>query len=133
MGFIVHRQKSDPLETAFEEYNLSGDGEPEPLSDSQFLLSRTKEVIDPHDTAVGIGLTSLDAIFALYTYETLLEVKVKKKDSSGPLLFYAAEQMTTMSKALKDLVKDEEGDETEYVFEFKGKRLYGFETPMCSR
>eukprot|EP00984_Skeletonema_dohrnii_P001398 scaffold446_cov133-Skeletonema_dohrnii-CCMP3373.AAC.9 len=128
-GFFVDRQKSDPLQSAFEAYTLSGDPV-EPTTDFQFLLSRTEEVIDPNDTASGLRLTYRDATFALYTSETFIEVKVEKTDSSGPRLFYAAEQMATMSKALQDLVKDGEGDETEYVFMFKGKRLYGFETPM---
>lgn len=77
-------------------------------------------------------MTSLDDIFALYISETLtlIDVKVKKKDSSALRLFSAADQTEPFSKALKNLVKDDEGDETEYVFVFKGKRLYGFETPM---
>eukprot|EP00985_Skeletonema_marinoi_P029973 scaffold29886_cov123-Skeletonema_marinoi.AAC.1 len=132
--FIVHRQKEECLESVFEEYTSfqREDGDPEPLSNFQFLLSQTKEVIDPNDTALGLRLTysDSDVIFALYTNESLIEVKVKKKDLSGPRLFYAADQKKPFSKALKDLVKDSEGDETEYVFTFKGKRLYGFETPM---
>ena len=128
-AFFVDRQKSDPLESAFEAYALSGDPV-EPTTDFQFLLSRTKEVIDPNDTAAGLRLTSLDDIFALYTSETLIDVKVKKKDSSRSRLFYVADQKKPFSKVLKDLVKDDEEDETEYVFMFKGKLLYGFENPM---
>jgi hypothetical protein len=124
----VRHQRSDPLETAFEKFAHLDPVEP--MSGFQFLLLRTKEVIDKSDTAVGIGLTYSDVILALYKDETCIEVKKKGSDSSGPRLFSAADQTEPFSKALKDLVKDDEGDETEYVFVFKGKRLYGFETPM---
>lgn len=128
-------QRSNSLESAFEEYiSLSGDPDAsasESVSNFRFLNYRTQEEIGPYDTPLGLHWTSFtDAIFALYKDETLIEVKKKGSDSSAFQLFCAAKQTETMTKALNDLVNDGGDDETDYVYMFNGKRLYGFETPM---
>lgn len=134
-GLEVYVQKSTPLESAFEDFfkDFLQDNPEHSLSDLQFLLLRTQEVIDPSlDTALGLGLVYTDIILILHKADTLIEFKKKgaDSDSSATRLVCGAEKKKTMSKALKDLVKDDEGDESEYVFMFKDRRLYGFETPM---
>ena len=132
--FAKSVQRSNTLESAFEAYALSG-GDPDtvgPVSHLfRFLHLRTQEVLDPTDTALGLRFSSYsDVIFALCKNETLIEVKKRGSDSSAFHLFLAANQTETMSKALNDLVNDD-GDETDYVYMYKGRRLYSFETPMA--
>lgn len=128
---IVPVYKPARLESAFE--LIDQDDSKLILSAFQLLLLRTQEVIDPtSDTALGLGMVYTDLMLGLHKDETLIEVKkaVTGADSSSTRLFCAAGTKMTMSKALKDLVKDDEEDESKYVFKFKGKRIFGFETPM---
>ena len=124
-GFTVNVQNSDPLGLAFEVYAQTDPAES--LSELQFLLLRTQAIIDPtSETAAGLGLIYTDVILGLSKSEALIEVKKK----GAPRLLFAAERKKTIATKLKDLVKDDEEDESEYVFVFKGKRLFGYETPM---
>lgn len=134
-GATIEIHKSEPLESAFEKYVLDIDHPDGDLPSSnnffQFLLCRTREVIDPNDTVVGLGLIYSDQILALHKDATLIEVKKKGLNSSTTRLFCAAGMTETMTTKLNDLVNDNEEDETDYVFMFKDKRIYGFETPMA--
>lgn len=126
-------QRSNPLVSAFEEYVNANSGDPvdpETIASATFLNYRTHEVINPNDTALGLRWAPFtDVMFGLCNDEILIEVKKRGSDSSPFHLFCAANQTEPMTKALNDLVNDD-GDETDYVYMFKGKRLYGFETPM---
>lgn len=128
MQFRFILQKSDPLESAFGAYTLARDPV-EPLSNFQFLLYRTKEVIDPNVTAVELGLSYSDTIAALHTDETMIEIR--KQGSSATVIFWAADKTETMTTELSKLVNDGEEDESDYVFMFKDKLIYGFDTPMA--
>ena len=123
--------KSDPLELAFEKFALDRDDSDLSLSDFQFLLYRSKEALDPTDTALGLGLVYSDEIAVLPKDEIVLKVKEHGPDSSASSFYCSAGMTETMTTKLNDLVNDNEDEEADYIFMFKGKRIYGFETPMA--
>ena len=125
--------KSNPLESAFEKFTLDRDDSDLSLSDFQFLLRRTGEVVDPTDTALGLGLVYSDEIAVLPKDEIVLKVKEHGPDSSASSFYCSAGMTETMTTKLNDLVNDneDEDEEADYIFMFKGKRIYGFETPMA--
>ena len=140
----ISSEESNTFMSVFERYET----EEEKRKQLQFILGRTGEVINSSDAPLDLAMTVFDIVFQIETDEILLEVRKKSEDSpddiqgkgsfslgddpdAAPRLLFAANKKKTMTKVLNDLVKDDdEEDESEYVFMFKGKRLYGFETPM---
>ena len=100
--------------------------------DIQFILEHKQEVIDPKtDTILSLDLTSFDTVLAApkHCFWLKVEMKVKGSDTSNKSFVYIADKKLAIVKdSLKAVVK--KNDDSEYIYFFNGKRLYGFETPL---
>ena len=134
---LIWTNRNEKLERALEAYAKD---EENGTADLNFLLLRTKEIVDTEVSAFDLSLTSEDVLLEIGKEEILLEAKNVNEDECEDRLFLSTNKKTMMTKELLDLAKSKsEGGEEECsenngssdsLCMFKGKRLYGFETPM---
>ncbi len=138
---LVWTNRKEPLETALEVYAKD---EENGTADLNFLLLRTKEMVNTEVSAFHLSLTSEDILIEIGKNDILLEAKNVNEDECEDRLFLSANKKMPMTKELLDLARsksegtDESGKEgcsknngtSDSLCMFKGKRLYGFETPM---
>jgi hypothetical protein len=139
---LVWTKRNEPLVTALEVYAKD---EENGTADLNFLLLRTKEIVNTEvSSAFDLSLTSEDILLEIGKNDILLEAKNVNEDESEDRLFLSTDRKTMMTKELLDLAKsksegtdesDKEGcsenkGSSNSLCMFKGKRLYGFETPM---